>query len=194
MRTQTSLAATVTLAAMVVQPLCAGAIDRNLFSPMYHSTLVQAMDQCMVTMTNIGGVGGCTPSNSNTTDGTPFTKGWVSIRAKSGRSQVTTVLRSAQTLPPHALANMTVHTVITMRITRFSSSPTVTWVDQTLDCPQVAVPASGNYSQRTTLQACGLPSTLADDNTMKEVLSVQVIDDNSGKAIAVPGIRKKPAL
>ena len=193
MRTQTSLAATVTLAAMVVQPLSAGALgpDRNLSATMYRVALVQAMDQCLVTMTNIGGVGGCAPSNSNT-DGTPFTKGSVVIRARNRRSQVTTILKSAMATPPHALANKLVHTVIMMRVTRTSSSPTVTWTDQTLDCPQMAVPNSGNLLQNVTLEDCGLPSTLADDFTIKEVLSVQVVDDNSGKPIAVPGVRRKP--
>jgi hypothetical protein len=106
MRFGTYAIATVTLAAMIVQRGGAHALgpDRNMYAPVYPSTLVQALDECPLTMTNVGGAEASSPSNSNT-GGTRFTRGWVVIRAKSTWNQVATGLCSNSATPLDALAN-----------------------------------------------------------------------------------------
>jgi hypothetical protein len=185
--------ALVALGAAIVGPLPLNAAgpDPNLKATRYSTNLVQAMDQCPSSITNVGGVAACTPSNSST-DGTHFTTGKVLIRELSGGSQVVTALKSSAATPPAALAGKVIHTVIMLRVTRTTGSPLVTWVDQTLDCPDVTVPANGNVIQKETLLGCGLNPTLEDKTTNKEVLSVQVVDSVSSKPIAVPGVRRKP--
>ena len=185
--------ALVALGAVIVQPLRleAAGPDPNLKAIRYSTNLVQAMDQCTFSVTNVGGVAACTPSNSST-DGTHFTTGKVLIRELSGGSQVVTALKSSAATSPGALAGKSIQTVIMLRVTRTTGSPLVTWVDQTLDCPPVIVPANGNVVQKETLLGCGLAPTLEEKTTNKEVLSVQVVDTVSGKPIAVPGVRRKP--
>ena len=185
--------ALVALGGVIVQPLRleAAGPDPNLKATRYSTSLVQAMDQCTFSVTNVGGVAACTPSNSST-DGTHFTTGKVLIRELSGGSQVVTALKSSAATPPAALAGKSIHTVIMLRVTRTTGSPLVTWVDQTLDCPDVIVPPSGNVKQKETLLGCGLAPALDEKTTNKEVLSVQVVDSVSGKPIAVPGVRRKP--
>src|SRR5881397_779670 len=169
--------AVVALGAFIVPPLRleAAGPDPNLKATRYSTNLVQAMDKCTSSITNVGGVAACTPSNSST-DGTAFTSGKVIIREMSAGSQVITVLKSSGATPPGALAGKMIHTVIMLRVTRTTGSPLVTWVDQTLDCPSVTVPANGNVIQKVTLLDCGLAPTLEDKTTNKEVLSVQVVD------------------
>src|SRR6185295_17321187 len=151
--------------------------------------LVQAMDECPSSVTNVGGVAACTSSNSST-DGTPFTLGRVLIRARLGQTQVATTLKSSQASPSGALSGKTIHTVIVLRVTR-TVGGFVTWVDQTLDCPNVIVTGNGDVSQKVSLLDCGLAPALAENTTNKEVLSVQVVDSGSGKPIAVPGVRRR---
>jgi len=185
--------ALIALGAVLVEPLRLEAVgpDPNLKAIRYSTSLVQAMDQCTFSITNVGGVLACAPSNSST-DGTHFTTGKVLIRELSGGSQVVTALKSSAATPPAALAGKSIQTVIMLRVTRTTGSPLVTWVDQTLDCPPVIVPANGNVVQKVTLLDCNLPQTLEDKTTNKEVLSVQVVDSVTGKAFAVPGVRRKP--
>jgi len=180
----------VALGAVIVRPLGVGAVgpDPNLKARIYSSNLVQAMDQCTFSITNVGGVAACAPSNSST-DGTHFTTGRVSIRNRSVSSQVKMSLKSSAATPPGALAGKSIHVMIVLRVTRTVGVPLVTWVDQTLDCPSVTVPPSGDVTQKTALVTCGLVPPLSDDTTNKEILSVQVVDSTSGKAIAVPGVR-----
>ena len=184
------LAIAIIILATALQPRHVSALgpDPHLKSRLYSTNLVQAMDQCMFAVTNVGGVGACPPSNSST-DGTPFTIGKFLIRNRSTSSQIRMSLGSSAATPPGALAGKSIHIVIMLRVTRTVGTPSVTWVDQTLDCPSVTVPASGVVSQRTSLGTCGLVSPLSDDTTNKEILSVQVVDSNSGKPIAVPGVR-----
>jgi hypothetical protein len=77
-----------------------------------------------------------------------------------------------------------------LRVTRTNQAPLVTWVDQVLDCPDMAIPSNGNALQKVSLLDCGLPSALANNTTIKEVIAVQVVDSVSGKAVAVPGVRR----
>jgi len=192
MKTSRLIIALVALGAAIVWPLHvrASGPDLNLKAQLYSANLVQAMDQCASAVTNVGGVGGCTPSNSST-DGTHFNLGRVLIRSRFGRSQVATALRSSSASPPGALAGKTVHVVIMLRVTRTIGSPPVTWVDQTLDCPNIPVGPTGDVVQKVSLTDCGLAAALADNTTNKEVLAVQVINNGSGKPIAVPGTRRK---
>jgi hypothetical protein len=184
--------ALVALGAVIVRPLRLEAVvpDPNLKATRYSTSLAQAMDQCTFSITNVGGVAACMPSNSSTEGA--FTGGKLLIRARSSGTQVVTVLKSSTTTPPAALAGKTIHTVIVLRVTRTTGSPLVTWVDQTLDCPDVIVPPSGNVKQSETLLDCGLAPALDEKSTNKEILSVQVVDSVSGKVIAVPGVRRKP--
>lgn len=147
------------------------------------------MDECAVGVTNVGGVGACPTANVGT-DGTHFRMGRVSIKSKLGPRQVFTQIKSSGTTPPSALANRLLHTVIMLRVTRTNGAPLVTWVDQVLDCPDIAVPSSGNAVQKASLLDCGLAAMLADDTTNKEVISVQLVDSVSGKVVAVPGVRR----
>ena len=66
----------------------------------------------------------------------------------------------------------------------------MTWVDQTLNCPNILVPPAGDVTQKLSLVDCGLAAMLADNTTNKEVVSVQVIDNASSKPLAVPGVRR----
>src|SRR5437867_1543783 len=186
-----SLAILVAFAALFMQPLRVGAVgpDLNLKAMTYSANLVQAMDQCTFSVTNVGGVGACPQSNANT-DGTHFTVGRVAIKSMASRNQVTTSLKSSRATPPGALANKLVHTRIVLRITRTNGSPLVTWVDQTLNCPNILVPFTGDANQKVSLLDCGLALTLADNTTNKEIVSVQVVDNASSKPLAVPGVRR----
>ena len=175
----------------LIHPLRLEAVgpDLNLRAVVYGTNLVQAMDQCTFSITNVGGVAACPQSNSST-DGTHFTIGRVTIRAMSGRGQVSTVLKSSRATPAGALANKLVHTMIVLRVTRTNGTPLVTWVDQTLNCPNILVPFTGDANQKVSLLDCGLALTLADNTTNKEIVSVQVVDNASSKPLAVPGVRR----
>ena len=192
MKVRSFAVAVVALGALLVLPLRleAAGPDLNLKANTYSTNLVQAMDRCASAVTNVGGVGGCAPANSST-DGAFLTLGRVLIRSRMGRTQVATLLRSSNTTPPGALANKVIHTVLVLRVTRTNGSPQVTWVDQTLDCPNVTVPSSGDVVQKVSLVDCGLATTLADNTTNKEILSVQVVNNATGKVIAVPGVRRR---
>ena len=72
--------ALVALGAVIVQPLRleAAGPDPNLKATRYGTSLAQAMDQCTFSVTNVGGVAACTPSNSSTEGA--FTGGKLLIR------------------------------------------------------------------------------------------------------------------
>src|SRR5207247_8021316 len=96
--------------AVMLHPLAVGAVgpDPNLKARSYIVSLVQAMDQCTFSITNVGGVAACSPSNSST-DGTPFTSGKVGIRNRTTSSQVKMSLKSSAATPPGALAGKSIH-------------------------------------------------------------------------------------
>ena len=89
---------------------------------------------------------------------------------------------------------------LTLRITKRTTStpPTqpVTWVDQTLLCNMPgAVPSNGNFLFKNQLAGslgCSLDLDLNKDDYQKEIVSAEIIDADSGLAVAVPGVRKKP--
>ena len=163
--------------------------DPVLTAKLFNANLVQAMDECGSAVTNVDGIGACPTSNVDT-DGTHFRMGRVTIKANFGPRQIFTQIKSNGTTPPNALANRLLHTVIVLRVTRTNQAPVVTWVDQVLDCPDIAVPTNGNAVQKTNFTACGLPATLADNTTNKEVIAVRIVDSVSGKAVAAPGVRR----
>jgi len=139
---------------------------------------------------SVDGIGACTATNSmvGNTDGTPFNTGKILVKARSSFGQVLTIVKSSRS--GKLLANHHVRTQLVLRITR--STDHVTWVDQTLLCPLVTVPTTGNLVQRTSLTGCGLPAALANQATHKEVVQASVIDNDTNAVIAVPGVRKKP--
>jgi hypothetical protein len=175
--------------ALLLPPRVHADPDPRLNAKLFSSHLVQAMDECTSAVTNVGGVGACPTSNVDT-DGTHLQMGRVVIKSNFGNRQVMTQLKSSSATPPAALANRLLHTVIVLRVTRTNQAPLVTWVDQVLDCPDIAVPGNGNVLQKANLVDCGLAATLADNTTNKEVIAVQVVDSVSGKVVAVPGIRR----
>jgi hypothetical protein len=175
-------------ALIIVRPLRVDADpDPSLSAKGYRTSLVQAMDQCTTAVTNVGGVGACAASNTNT-DGARFSLGRIIIKSIEGDRQVQTVLKSSRTSPPAALAGKVIHTEIVLRVT--STSGSVTWVDQTLECPDAAVLSDGKVAQKVSLQSCGLPAPLSDNTTNKEIVSIRVVDSGSGLPIAVPGVRR----
>jgi len=64
MKTRLAIGA-VALGAVIVQPLRleASGPDPSLKANRYATNLVQAMDKCTSSITNVGGVAACTPSN-----------------------------------------------------------------------------------------------------------------------------------
>src|SRR5437870_13022816 len=92
--------ALVALGGVIVQPLRleAAGPDPNLKATRYSTSLVQPMDQCTSSVSNVGRVAACTPSNSST-DGTHFPTGKVLIRELSGGRQVVTALHSSAATP-----------------------------------------------------------------------------------------------
>ena len=188
--TKSFIYAIVVLAvALLVTPPVQADPDPSLNAKLFQTHLVQAMDECATAVTNVDGVGACTASNSDT-DGTRFRMGRILIKSNLNPRQVMTTIKSSGTTPPAALANRLVHTVIVLRVTRTNQAPLVTWVDQVLDCPDIAIPSNGNAIQKVSLLDCGLAAPLADNTSNKEVVAVQVVDSVSGKPIAVPGIRR----
>ena len=179
----------IAVCAVMMLPLTAAAApDVNLKAKTYKTNLVTAMDECASAVTNVGGVGACPPSNA-TTDGTPFTIGRITIRASTSNRQVSTLIKSSSATPSAGLANRLIHTVIILRVTRTTGAPPATWVDQVLDCPDIAVSSNGNAIQKVSLGACGLAPELAANTTNKEILGVMVVDSSTGDVIAVPGLR-----
>jgi hypothetical protein len=141
--------AAIALEALLVQPLHLEAVGQRGSSKAntYSADLVQAMDRCASAVTNVGGVGGC-PPDSSSTDGAHFTLGRITIRSRLAKGQVVMLLRSSTATPPRALANKAIQLVIMLRVTRTVGNPPVTWVDQTLDCPNVTVPTTGDVLQK----------------------------------------------
>lgn len=190
MSKQSIYAIVVLGSALFLAPLVHAVGDTNLTGKLFRSDLVQAMDECASAVTNVGGVGACPESNVDT-DGTHFRIGRVQIKQTLNDRQVITTLKSSSANPSAALAGRLLHTVIVLRVTRTTEAPFVTWVDQVLDCPDMAVPANGNVVQKVGLNSCGLAPALADNTTNKEVIAVQVVDSMTGKPVAVPGVRRR---
>lgn len=185
----------VTVAAAIVAmgAVTAQAIgpDAKLQASTYNTKLVQAFDECTSPVTILFLVPACDPANV-TTDGTAFSTGKILVKSKAGSSQVLSILKSSGAVDKKALAAKNLRTRIVMRVTRSAGTPKVTWEDQTLDCPIFAVPANGNMVQKVSLANCGLGATLATDSSNKEIVAASIIDSDTDKPVAVPGVRKKP--
>lgn len=160
--------------------------------------MVQAMDECASATTVINGIDACAPANV-VTDGTQFKYARLAVKSRISSSQVIAVARSRYNGDtPMALAGKTLRVQLVLRITKppTTSSPTeaATFVDQVLDCAPVTVGSDGNFLFKGQLAGslgCNLDSSLANEGYSKEVVSASIIDAGSGKAIAVPGVRKR---
>jgi len=163
-----------------------GPLDSKLQASTYKAKLVQALDECTSPTTNIGGVDACAPAHVNT-DGVhnTFSAGSIAVKSVPISSQVLTILKSSGNGDVKSdLGGKTVRTRLVVRVTKASPSPANTWIDQVLDCGVVTVSGTGNYVKKEMLTDCGLPIALAQPAYSKEIVS--------GKALAVPGVRKKP--
>lgn len=184
----------VASSAMAAEPF-----DSKLQAAVYNTKLVQAQDECASPTTNIGGVDACAPANVATASGETFSVGKLLVKSAAGTSQVLAILKSSSNGENKKNLNgKNLAVRLTLRVTKRSSttSPTdpVTWVDQTLTCAPVAVGSNGNMlykNQLTGPSGCNLDLDLASNGYEKEIVSASIIDADSGKAIAVPGVRKK---
>lgn len=196
------LAAVIGVAATAVH--AAEPFDSKLQASTYKTKLVQAMDECLTGTTLINGLDACAPANL-LTDGTSFNAGSISVRSTISSSQVLTILKSSGNStgtadddngPKADLGGKVVHTRLVLRITRrtTSGSDPATFVDVVLNCAPVTITGTGNMVWRGQLAGalgCNLDSSLANEQYEKEIISASVVDDGTGKAIAVPGVRKK---
>lgn len=184
--------------AMAAGPV--GPFDPKLQASVYNTKLVQAEDECPGSgVTVIGGQGACAPANV-ATDGTQFSVGKLLLKSKGGPTQVLAILKSSGNGDvKKALAGKSLRVKLTLRITRLAganpaTSPAATWVDQELSCFASAVPSNGNWIFKGALfgaTGCNLDTDLLDDSFQKEVVAAAIVDATSGKAVAVPGVRKK---
>lgn len=164
--------------------------DAKLQAPIFKTKLVQAVDECASPTTVISGIGACAPTNA-ASDGTPFSVGHMIVRARINSAQVLTVLRSSPNAGVKAaLGGLNVRTRLTVRVTRTSALST-TWADFTLNCPISTVTGTGNIVMRSALTACGLPGVAASENFQREIVHAEVINADTGLAIAVPGVRRR---
>jgi hypothetical protein len=143
---------------------------------------VQAMDPCspgtpFPPLPDI-----CLASNI-LTDGTPFSRGQM--------LSIDNVVRWRLVSSPIGapLAGKTVRLMMAFRATDPAAPGQLTFPDQTILCPPVLVPASGNVSAFHDLHVdCGLLPTNLDENM--EATAAAIIDAGTGLAIAVPGVRQ----
>jgi len=165
--------------------------DAKLQAAVYNTKLVQAMDECDTPTTVISGQGACVPANV-VTDGTDFSVGKLLVKNKLGNSQILGLLKSSSNAAnKNGLAGKNLRVRLTLRITQSGATP-ATFADITVNCGNATpVPSNGNYLLKTQLTACALPSALAADGTLKEIVSASIVDFTTGEAIAVPGVRKK---
>jgi hypothetical protein len=195
-----TLGTVVAALALTASAAMADSFDSKLQASTFKTKLVQAEDECPPGTTTIGGIDACAPANINT-DGTKFSVGSLSVKSVGVSSQVLTILKSSGNGDPGqkaALGGKTVQTRLVLRITKRATTgaPTdaVTWIDQTLLCKEQVVTGTGNIVIKQTLlgvAGCNLDTDLANEAYQKEIVSASVIDFGTGKAIAVPGVRKK---
>jgi hypothetical protein len=172
--------------------------DSKLKASTFKTKLVQAEDECVSGTTIIGGQDACAPANV-VTDGAQFSVGSLAVKSRTGSSQVLTILKSSGNGDVKAtLGGKTVRTRLVLRITKRTTTTApqdpVTFTDQVLLCAPATITGTGNVvikQQLTGLLGCNLPLVMASDQYQKEIVSASVIDAGSGKAIAVPGVRKK---
>jgi len=168
--------------------LRADPMSDKLVASAYNVKLVPAFDECASPVTVVGGEPACDPTHSST-DGTPFNMGKLIVKHKPSPAQVLGILKSSAVGKTLAGKNVAIRLVL--RVTKSKGEPLVTWEDQTLTCPASTVPSTGNVILKHKLADCGLATQLVGTSTYKEVVSAAIIDQDSGKPIAVPGVRDK---
>lgn len=144
--------------------------------------LVQAMDPCSPG-SPFGSLPNICPASNVVTDGTPFNVGKVVVR----HGIVKWSMKSSSV--GAALAGKTIRLLMTFRATDPFSGAQLTQPDQTILCPPVVVPATGNVGAGHHLYTdCGLTPVNPDENM--ENTNLAIIDAGSGLPIAVPGLRQ----
>lgn len=183
---------------VVSSAMAAEPFDSKLQAAVYNTKLVQAQDECASPTTMIGGVDACAPANVDTASGETFSVGKLLVKSTAGTSQVLAILKSSSNGEnkknlngKHLAVRLTLR--VTKRTTTTAPTDPVTWVDQTLTCATVTVGSNGNMLFKNQLagSGCNLDLDLASNDYEKEIVSASIIDVDSGKAIAVPGVRKK---
>jgi len=169
--------------------------DEKLQAATYKAKLVPALDECDSPTTVISGQAACAPSNVNT-DGSRFSTGSLAVKSKNISSQVLTILKSSgNAADKKDLGGLQVHTQLVLRVTRRDNANPATYADVTLNCNlpgPVTISGTGNYvDKRPLIAGCGLPSALANEQYLKEIVSATVVNSNTGLPLAVPGVRKK---
>ncbi len=167
----------------------------------YKVYMARAMDECIgpfVTVVNPGAVGACAQANTVTDSSiTGAIKALLNIT--SGNSGVKMSLVGSGFTPPA----QRVAVRLTLRTTNTLGSPSgsKTYEDVTVDCGSVAGGTCGHYfpsdpsgriNGRTTLADCAAGNTLSSDLAAGniEFLDTALINCDSGKVIARPGLKK----
>lgn len=185
----------------VASSALADAFDSKLQAAVFNTKLVQAMDECVVGITVIGGQDACAPSNTTTGAAEQFSVGKLLVKSKAGTSQVLAILKSSSNGDnKKQLVGKNLRVRLVLRVTKRTTTglPTqaVTWVDQTLNCASPGVIGSnGNFLYKNQLAGalgCNLDVDLVNDAFQKEIVSAAIVDVGTGFPVAVPGVRKKP--
>jgi hypothetical protein len=195
-------------AMFVVSSAMAEPFDSKLQASVFTTKLVQAADECSSPTTVIGGLAACAPSNVATASGEQFSVGKLIVKSKAGPTQVLGILKSSGNGGDEAandnkkvLAAKNLRVRLTLRVTKRASASApadaVTWSDVTITCGSTQPPVStnGNWVWKGSLvgiAGCNLDPDLANEGYQKEIVTAEVIDNDSGLTVAVPGVRKKP--
>ncbi len=169
----------------------------------YVTTLARAMDECVpanqVTVVNPGAVGACPQTNSATDSLTGLLWGFLEI-SREGRATRIRLASRGFTPPKQAISVQ-----LTLRTTNTAGAPTgsKTYQDTTIACgPFTQGSVCGHYFLTSgfggiigsqTVEEClaanNLPAALASGNI--EIRDVAVINCDTGKPIALPGVVQK---
>jgi len=178
----------------------------SVVAPSYKTSFVRAMDECFamnaITVVNPGSVDACHEMHVTTDTPTGWTKAKLSVRA-SGRVGGTPTLRLQGSGFKNG-APTKVGLQLTVRTTNSVGAPTgsKTYQDETIICGNIAGTGCGHYftprssgslSASQSLSDCltgdVLTTTLSTGNI--EVLDAALINCDTGKVFAIPGVAQK---
>jgi len=159
----------------------------------FGSWMVRAMDQCSpstLSVTTPGlPTGGCPPTNTVTDD----TLGLNFMKLRIAQHGGISLFGTGMTLGDALRVRITLRVTKTGMTTKHppGTNQTVTFVDQTIDCPKTPdaflVRPNGSVAGRTDLGACLAPASgLAVGNL--EILDVSLVNVMNGRIVAVPGL------